>query len=95
MTIKQKRARASRAAKTRGIIKAVKGLLKKTNPAAKITGASVVKLKGGVLKITPIRQNISVRKTKKLVKGGGGTGFWTGKPGAARLHRIKPKRRKR
>ena len=57
MTIKQKRARASRAAKQRGITKMVKGLLKKTNPSAKITGARVVKLKGGVLKITPVRDN--------------------------------------
>jgi len=57
MTIKQKRARASRAAKNRGIVKAVKGLLKKTNPSAKITGARVVKLRDGVLKITPIKAN--------------------------------------
>ncbi len=57
MTIKQKRARASRAAKTRAIVKAVKGLLKKTNPSAKITGAKVVKLRDGVLKITPVRSN--------------------------------------
>ena len=57
MTIKQKRARASRAAKQRGIVKAVKGLLKKTNPSAKITGARVVKLRDGGLKITPIKAN--------------------------------------
>ncbi len=61
MTIKQKRARASRAAKTRSIVKAVKGLLKKTNPSAKITGARVVKLKGGALRITPIKANPSKR----------------------------------
>lgn len=57
MTIKQRRARASRAAKQRGIIKAVKGLLKKTNPSAKITGARIVKLKGGGLTIRPLRAN--------------------------------------
>jgi hypothetical protein len=57
MTKSQKRAKASRAAKQRGIVQAVKGLLKKTNPSAKITGARVVKLRDGVLKITPIRAN--------------------------------------
>ncbi len=57
MTKKQRSARASRAAKQRGIVKAVKGLLKKTNPSAKITGARVVKLRDGVLKITPIKAN--------------------------------------
>ncbi len=57
MTKKQRSARASRAAKQRGIIKAVRGLLKKTNPSAKIVGARVVKLKDGVLKITPVKAN--------------------------------------
>lgn len=41
----------------RGVVKALRTLLKKANPAARITGASVVKLKGGVLKITPIKGN--------------------------------------
>jgi hypothetical protein len=57
LTKAQQRARASRAAKQRAIVKAVKGLLKKTNPSAKITGARVVKLRDGVLKITPIKAN--------------------------------------
>ncbi len=57
LTKKQRSARASRAAKQRGIVQAVKGLLKKTNPSAKITGARVVKLRDGVLKITPIKAN--------------------------------------
>ena len=89
------RARAAVSRKKTAILKSVKSLLKKVNPSAAITGASVVKLKGGALKITPIKANISVRKTKKLVKGGGGTGFWTGKPGASKLHKIKPAKRRR
>lgn len=57
MTKKQKSAKASRARKNSGIVKAVRSLLKKTNPSAKITGARVVKLKGGALRITPIKAN--------------------------------------
>jgi hypothetical protein len=56
-TKSQKRARAAKSAKQRGIIKAVRGLLKKTNPSARIVGAKVVKLKDGVLKITPVKAN--------------------------------------
>lgn len=51
----QKRARAAKSSKQRGIVKAVRALLKKTNPSAKISGARVVKLKGGGLTIRPIK----------------------------------------
>jgi len=53
----QKRVKARNTARKRGIVQAVKQLLQKTNPAARITGASMVKLKGGTLKITPIKAN--------------------------------------
>jgi hypothetical protein len=52
-----RRARASKRAKHRGIIKSVAALLKKANPAMKTAGASIQRLKGGVLKITPIKAN--------------------------------------
>lgn len=55
----QRKAKAKTAARKRGIVQAVKALLKKTNPSAKISGARVVKLTGGVLKITPIKANAS------------------------------------
>ncbi len=53
----QKTAAASRKRKQNGLVKAVKNLLKKSNPSAKITGARLVKLKGGALRITPIKAN--------------------------------------
>jgi hypothetical protein len=53
----QKRAKARTAAKKRGIASAVRSLLQKTNPSAAISGARVVKLKGGALKITPVKSN--------------------------------------
>jgi len=57
MTKTQRRVRAASSAKKRGILKAVRTLLKKTNPSAKITGARVAKLKGGGLTIRPIKAN--------------------------------------
>lgn len=57
MTKKQKRTRAAAGARKRSLAKAVRSLLKKANPSAKITGAKVVKLKGGALRITPIKDN--------------------------------------
>ncbi len=47
-----------------GLVKAVKTLLKKANPAARISGASVVKLKGGGLTIRPIKANAAKRRRK-------------------------------
>ena len=57
MTKKKRSASASRARRKTGIVKAVRSLLKKTNPSARISGARVVKLKGGALRITPIKAN--------------------------------------
>jgi len=53
----QKRAHAAKRAKQSRLAKAVKGLLKQTNPTAKITGARVARLKGGGLTIRPIKAN--------------------------------------
>jgi hypothetical protein len=57
----QRRAKARNAAKKRGIVEAVHALVKKLNPTAKITGAEVVRLKHGVLKITPVKANAGKR----------------------------------
>lgn len=51
----QKRAKARTAAKKRGLVQAVHALVKKLNPTAAISGARVVKLKGGGLTIRPIK----------------------------------------
>jgi hypothetical protein len=56
-TKKARRAKARTASKKRGIAAAVKSLLKKTNPSARITGARVARLKGGGLTIKPIKAN--------------------------------------
>lgn len=53
-------AAASRAKKTR-LAKAVRGLLKVANPAVKTSGASIVRLKGGAIKITPIKAHANRR----------------------------------
>jgi hypothetical protein len=55
MTKKQRRAKGRTAARKRGIVGAVKTLLKKVNPSARISGARVVKLKGGGVTIRPIK----------------------------------------
>ncbi len=57
MTKAQKSAKAARSRKRTGIMKAVRSLLKKTNPSAAITGARVARLKGGGLTIKPIKAN--------------------------------------
>ncbi len=57
MTKTAKRNRAAASRKKTGLIKAVRSLLKKANPSARITGARVVKLKGGGLTIRPIKAN--------------------------------------
>jgi hypothetical protein len=49
--------KAARQRKKSGIAKDVRALLKKVNPSAAISGAKVVKLKGGALKITPVKSN--------------------------------------
>ncbi len=64
LTKTAKRAKAAASRKKTGIIKAVRSLLKKANPSAKISGARVVKLKGGGLTIRPIKANSSKRRRK-------------------------------
>ena len=53
----QKRAKAKTAATKRKVASALATFLKKTNPGAKLAGARVQKLGGGVIKITPIKLN--------------------------------------
>ena len=64
MTKTQRKAKARTSARKRGIVGAVKTLLKKLNPSARISGARVVKLKGGGLTIRPIKAN-KARKAKR------------------------------
>ena len=53
----QKREKAKKASAKRRVATALAGFLKKVNPGTKLAGAKVEKLKGGVLKITPIKAN--------------------------------------
>jgi len=66
----QKREKARKASVQRRVAVALAKFLKLQNPSAKISGAELQKLKGGVLKITPIKANASIRKTKKAMKKG-------------------------
>jgi hypothetical protein len=95
MTKTAQRARASKQAKNRGIVKAVRSLLKKTNPSARISGAKMVRLKGGVLKITPIKANAGGLKRVLSEYGHqrrGGTGRLASVRRAVRSTRSNPKR---
>ena len=49
--------RARKAAVDRRVAVALAKFLKQANPAMKTTGASIQRLKGGVLKVTPIKAN--------------------------------------
>jgi hypothetical protein len=53
----QKRAKAQKASVQRRVAVALAKFLKQANPAMKTAGAQVQRLKGGVLKITPIKAN--------------------------------------
>ena len=53
----QKREKTRKASAKRRVAVALASYLKKVNPAVKLAGARVEKLKGGVLKITPIKAN--------------------------------------
>ena len=53
----QKREKARKAGVQRRVAAALAKYLKQVNPAVKLAGAKVQKLKGGVLKITPIKAN--------------------------------------
>jgi hypothetical protein len=64
MTKSQRKQRAKKtAAKTR-IAKALRAFLQKQNPGMKLAGAAIQRLKGGVLKITPIKVNRSRGKRR-------------------------------
>ena len=64
MTKTQRKAKARTSARKRGIVGAVKTLLKKVNPSVRISGARVVKLNGGGLTIRPIKAN-KARRAKR------------------------------
>jgi hypothetical protein len=53
----QKRAKAQKASVERRVAVALAKFLKQANPAMKTAGAKVQRLKGGVIKITPIKAN--------------------------------------
>lgn len=53
----QKRANASKRSKLKRVAKALKTYLAQQNPGMKLAGAAIQKLKGGVIKITPIKAN--------------------------------------
>ena len=57
MTKTAKRARAKTLSAKRRVAVALAKFLKQANPAMKTAGAKVQKLKGGVIKITPIKAN--------------------------------------
>jgi hypothetical protein len=57
----QRRERTRKASVQRRVAVALAKFLKQANPAMKTAGAKVQKLKGGVLKITPIRANAGRR----------------------------------
>jgi len=59
MTKLQKRVNAAKKSKQKRIAAALKKYLQLQNPGKKIGGAAVQKLKGGALKITPIKGNIA------------------------------------
>lgn len=56
LTKAQKKAKARKASVERRVASALAGFLKKVNPAMKTAGASIQRLKGGVIKITPIKR---------------------------------------
>jgi hypothetical protein len=56
-TKKATQAKARKASAKRRVAVALAKYLKQQNPAAKLAGAKVEKLAGGVLKITPIKAN--------------------------------------
>lgn len=60
----QKRAKAKRAAAKTKVASALATFLKRANPGAKLAGAKIQKLGGGVLKITPIKLNAGRRSPR-------------------------------
>jgi len=71
----QKRAKAQKASVQRRVASALAKFLKQANPAMKTAGASIQRLKGGVIKITPIKANAARSAggwTVDAFHGGGG-----------------------
>jgi len=58
----EKKAAAQKAAVERRVAAALAKFLKQANPAMKTAGAKLQRLKGGVIKITPIKANAAGRK---------------------------------
>jgi hypothetical protein len=92
-TKKQKREKARKASVQRRVAVALAKFLKQANPAMKTAGASIQRLKGGVLKITPIKANTA--------RGGSrGAGYWveawddSGLAGYPYVNRVLPSRAK-
>jgi hypothetical protein len=79
MTKTAKRARAKTLSAKRRVAVALASFLKKVNPAMKTSGAKVTKLKGGAIKITPIKKNagrsIPSRGTKDFKTGSAAQSF--------------------
>jgi hypothetical protein len=69
LTKAQKRQNASKRAKEKRVALALKKFLHAQNPAVKTAGASIVRLKGGTIKITPIKANPRGLKKYWIVNG--------------------------
>ena len=61
LTKAQKKVNASKRAKQKRIATALKKFLHAQNPAVKYDGAAIVKLKGGAVRITPIKAKRGTR----------------------------------
>lgn len=68
----QRKVKAHKVAVERRVASALAKFLKQANPAMKTAGASIQRLKGGVLKITPIKANAAGGWTVDAFHGGGG-----------------------
>jgi fibronectin type 3 domain-containing protein len=95
---KQKREKARKASVQRRVAVALAKFLKQANPAMKTSGAQVQRLKGGVLKITPIKANAG--KLKRVLseyghQRRGGTPRIAAVKRAIRSTRSNPKRRRK
>lgn len=94
----QKREKARKASVQRRVAVALAKYLKQQNPGTKLAGAKVEKLKGGVLKITPIKANAGGLKRVVSEYGHqrrGGTPRLAAIRRAIRSTRSNPKRRRK
>jgi hypothetical protein len=62
MTKTARRLNASKRSKQKRMAAALRKYLQQQNPGTKLAGAKVQKLKGGVIKITPIKANRRVKR---------------------------------